>query len=252
MRAAPLNKLAVLAILAPAAAWSADVWESKPFQNWTQKDVQKLFNNSPWARQARATVATVAPAAAARSGQPAVGDASSNDSGVPKGREPAGAGRMGSSPSDFDPGPQSQIGVPVIVRWQSALPLRQAQMLGKFGDSVATSAEAQKFLADEPSIYVIAVSGLAGSIVSAGGGDQVRESIAEKSTLTVKGKPPLHPIDVDFLAVGSTVDVLIGFPRSTRITLDDQEVDFASEIGRATVRYKFKLKEMVLRGKLEL
>ena len=159
---------------------------------------------------------------------------------------------MGSAPSDLDQGPQSQIGVPVIVRWQSALPLRQAQMLSKYGDHVAASPEAQKFLADQPSIYVVAISGLAGSIVSAGGGDQARQSIAEKTTLTVKGKPPLRPNAVDFLAVGSTVDVLIGFPRTTQITLEDQEVEVASEIGTATVRYKFKLKDMVVRGKLEL
>jgi hypothetical protein len=252
MRAALLNKLALFAILTPAALWAADVWEAKPFQEWTSKDVQKIFNNSPWARPARAVIGSAAPTTAGRSGPPAVGDASTNDSGVPKGREPGGAGRLGSAPSDFDQGPQSQAGVPVIVRWQSALPLRQAQMLGKYGDNVAVSAEAQKFLADEPSIYVVAISGLAGSIVSAGGGDQAKQSIAENSTLTVKGKPPLHPIAVDFLAVGSTVDVLIGFPRSTRITLEDQDVELASEIGRATVRYKFKLKDMVVRGKLEL
>jgi hypothetical protein len=252
MRAALLNKLALFVALAPAAMWAADVWEAKPFQNWTQKDVQKIFNNSPWARQARAVIAGAAPQAPGRSGQPAVGDASSNDSGVTRGREPAGAARMGSAPSDFDQGPQSQMGIPVIVRWQSALPLRQAQMLGKYGDSVAILPEAQKFLADEPSLYVVAISGLAGSLVSAGGGDQARQSIAEKSTLTVRGKPPLHPIAVDFLPVGSTVDVLIGFPRTTRITLEDQEVELASEIGRASVRYRFKLKDMIVRGKLEL
>ena len=252
MRTTLLNKLVLFAAVAPAALWAADVWEAKPFQNWTQKDVQKIFNNSPWGRQARAVIGGTPPAPAGRSGQPAVGDASSNDSGVPKGREPGGVGRLGSAPSDVDQGPQSQVAVPVIVRWQSALPLRQAQMLAKYGDSVAISPEAQKFLTDEPAIYVVAISGLGGSIVSAGGGDQARQSIAQKSTLTVRGKPPLHPIDVDFLAVGSTVDVLIGFPRTTRITLEDQEVDLASEIGRASVRYKFKLKDMVVRGKLEL
>ena len=100
---------------------------------------------------------------------------------------------MGSAPSDFDQGPQSQVGVPVIVRWQSALPLRQAQMLAKYHEAAAISPEAQKFLADEPAIYVVAVSGLAGSIVSAGGGDQARQSIAEKSTLTVRGKATAAP-----------------------------------------------------------
>ena len=252
MRAAFVNKLAFFAALAPAVLWAADVWETKPFQDWSDKNIQKIFNNSPWARQARAVLGSTTPAATGRSGQPAIGDASSNDSGVPKGREPAGAGRMGSAPSDFDQGPQSLQQIPVIVRWQSALPLRQAQMREKYGKEAATSPEAQKFLTDEPSIYVVTISGLAGSLVSAGGGDQARQNIAEKSTLTVKGRQPLHAIDVDFLPVGSTVDVLIGFPRSTGITLEDQEVELASEIGRATVRYKFKLKDMVVRGKLEL
>ena len=88
--------------------------------------------------------------------------------------------------------------------------------------------------------------------MSAGGGDQARQTIAEKSTLTVIGREPLHPIGVDFLPNGSAVDVLIAFPRSMPITLGDQEVELASEIGRVTVRYKFKLKDMVVRGKLEL
>ncbi len=157
MRTTLLNKLVLFAAVAPAALWAADVWEAKPFQNWTQKDVQKIFNNSPWGRQARAVIGGTPPAPAGRSGQPAVGDASSNDSGVPKGREPGGVGRLGSAPSDVDQGPQSQVAVPVIVRWQSALPLRQAQMLAKYGDSVAISPEAQKFLTDEPAIYVVAI-----------------------------------------------------------------------------------------------
>jgi hypothetical protein len=250
MRATLLNKLALFAALLPAAVWAADPWESKPFQDWTSKDVQKLFNNSPWARQARAVIGNVP--RAEKSGQPALGDASTNDPGVTKGREPATARPLDSAPSDFDLGAQSLQQIPVIVRWQSALPLRQAQMLGKYGDNVAVSPEAQKFLTDEPAIYVVAISGLAGSIVSAGGGDRAKQSIAERSTLTVRGRQPLHPIAVDFLPVGTTVDVLIGFPRSTRITLEDQEVELASEIGRATVRYKFKLKDMVVRGKLEL
>lgn len=252
MRAAFVNKLAILATVVPAFLSAADVWDAKPFQDWTDKDVQKLVSNSPWARQARAVLGDATPVAAGRNKPPAVGDASSNDSGVPKGREPGGAARMGSAPSDFDQGPQSLQQIPVVVRWQSALPLRQAQMRGKFGKEAATSQEAQKFLTDEPSIYVVGIAGLAGSIVSAGGGDQAKQTIAEKSTLAVKGKEPLHPVGVDFVPNGSAVDVLIAFPRSMHITLEDQEVEVTSEIGRATVRYKFKLKDMVVRGKLEL
>ena len=56
MRATLSNTLALFAALAPTVLWAAEVWDSKPFQDWTQKDVLKIFNNSPWARQARAVI----------------------------------------------------------------------------------------------------------------------------------------------------------------------------------------------------
>src|SRR6266699_2240804 len=137
MRGASVNKLAVIANFLPVALWAADVWESKPFQDWTDKDLQKVVNNSPWARRSIATLAT--PGAFLPSGpaggrgrdsaRPGIEDAASRDAGVGRdgrgGDGAGGAGRLGSIPSDLDQVPQvaQQPGVPVIIRWQSALPL---------------------------------------------------------------------------------------------------------------------------------
>jgi hypothetical protein len=249
-----MHKLAVIAVLLPAPLCAADVWESKPFADWNEKDLQKVFGNSPWARQTRAVVSNTKGGA-----KPPVPDASSNG-GAAGGRgsrsadSPGAAARLGPSPSDFDPTGQSaeQPGIPVIVRWQTALPLRQAQMRAKYGKEAATSPEAQKFLAQEPMLYVIAVVGLPGSVASVGGGDQVKQTAARASTLAAKGKEPLRPVAVEFLPNGTAVDVLIGFPKTLPFTLDDQEVEFSAQIGAAAVKYKFKLKDMVVRGKLEL
>lgn len=125
-------------------------------------------------------------------------------------------------------------------------------MRAKYGKEAATSPEAQKFLAQEPMLYVIAVAGLPGSVASVGGGDQVKQTAARASTLAAKGKEPLRPVAVEFLPNGTAVDVLIGFPRTLPFTSEDQEVEFSAQIGAAAVKYKFKLKDMVVRGKLEL
>ncbi len=125
-------------------------------------------------------------------------------------------------------------------------------MRAKYGKEVATSPEAQKFVAQEPMLYVISVAGLPGSIASVGGGDQVKQIAARASILAAKGKEPLRPVAVEFLPDGSAVDVLVGFPRTLPFTLEDQEVEFSAQIGAAAVKYKFKLKDMVVRGKLEL
>src|SRR5215475_13751653 len=44
--------LFVLLVLAVPALLLAgdDVWKSKPYQQWDLKDVQKVLNDSPWAR----------------------------------------------------------------------------------------------------------------------------------------------------------------------------------------------------------
>jgi hypothetical protein len=244
----------ILAFLAPSI-WAADVWEAKPFEDWTAKDLQKVVTSSPWARQTRAVVASTSAAARDRG---VTGDVSTND--APAGRPARGAGsaggadRLGAAPSDFDPTGQAaqQPGVPVVVRWQSALPMRQAQMRSKYGKEAATAPDAQKFLAQEPMLYVIVVAGLPGPVASAGGGDQVKRTAARDSTLAAKGKEPLRPLAVEFLPNGTAVDVLIAFPRSLPFTLEDQEAEFSAQIGAANVKYKFKFKDMVVHGKLEL
>ena len=250
-----MNHLALFAALASAVLSAADVWEVKPFQDWTDKDLRKVVNNSPWARQTLAVLGNATSNPPGTNAQPTVSDASSNDTSVTSaGRGAGGTEPMGGTPRDFGRGPEAvqPSGIPVIIRWHSALPLRQAQMRGKYGKEAATSPEAQRFLAQDPAIYVVGVAGLGGSIVSAGAGDQAKQNIAQKTTLRVKGKDPLRPIAVDFVPNGSAVDVLIGFPRAMPIKLEDQEVELVSQIGSATVRCRFRLKEMVVRGKREL
>ena len=42
------------------------------------------------------------------------------------------------------------------------------------------------------------------------------------------------------------------FPKTDPISLDDKEVEFTTKIGTMTIRRKFKLSDMKVRGQLEL
>jgi hypothetical protein len=58
MRNALQNKAKFfLTLLASASlAWAADVpWKGKPYDQWEDKDIQKIFTDSPWARTATIT-----------------------------------------------------------------------------------------------------------------------------------------------------------------------------------------------------
>src|SRR5271155_3023006 len=42
--------VAVCSLFAAVVLLAADPWQSKPFAEWSDKDVQKILTNSPWAR----------------------------------------------------------------------------------------------------------------------------------------------------------------------------------------------------------
>jgi hypothetical protein len=99
---------------------------------------------------------------------------------------------------------------------------------------------------------VISVAGIPGALVALGGAETAKRSIQDQTTLAAKGKPALHPNAVEFVQGGDNVDVLLAFPKTSPFTLADQEIDFASRIGTVDVKYRFRLKDMIVRGKLEL
>jgi hypothetical protein len=245
-----LRKLASYVVLLPAMLWAADFWESKPFTDWNDKELRRILTNSPWARQTN-TVMTNArpnlpPADSPVSGFPGA-DASLS-------REPnfGRAGSLGAGPGITPPDAPLEQGLPLIIRWQTALPIRQAQMRGKYGKEAVTAPGARKLLDQDPTLYVISVTGIPGALVTLGGTENAKRSIQDQTTLTARGKPALHPNAVEFVPAGDTADVLVAFPKTSPFTPADQEIDFASRIGTVEVKYRFRLKDMIVRGKLEL
>jgi hypothetical protein len=242
--------------------WAADFWESKPFTDWNDKELRRVMTNSPWARQTNTMM---------KNARPTLPPADSPASGFPGGdgsliREPnlGRAGGLGPGPASTPPDAPFDQGLPVIIRWQTALPIRQAQMRSKYGKEAATAPGAKRILDQDPKVYVISVMGIPGSLVTLGGAETAKHSIQDQTTLTARGKPALHPDAVELVHSGANsgansgdnsgdnVDVLLAFPKTFPFTPADQEIEFASRIGTVDVKYRFRLKDMVVRGKLEL
>jgi len=47
-------------------------------------------------------------------------------------------------------------------------------------------------------------------------------------------------------------DMVFHFARSAPFTVDDKEVESSTKFGDVTLKYRFKLKDMVFNGKLEM
>ena len=150
--------------------------------------------------------------------------------------------------------------LPVMVRWDSALPVRQALLRSQSGEP----AEAAKD-------YVISVLGLvpAGTYRRAGRLDtqstsdtldstgrdahdpeEMLEGLMSTSRLFPHGLPPITPEDVKLDPATGAIHLF--FPRSEAISLPNKEVAFATRFGSMKIQKTFRLKDMVYKGKLEL
>lgn len=210
--------------IAIAIVNATDFWETKPFLDWSDKEVEKLLNDSPWA----AIIAVPLP----------------NTGPVPS-IESSGGGRGGGEGrgESFGPGPRR---VKITISWRSAIPLKQAVVRQQAGQHGTVSPDAQAILAKEDEYYVVGIQGLPPQLTMAGTGKTI------DAFLRRDGKPaiPAQQAGVQMMRGGSLL--MIGFPRTDPITVDDGDVELDVKLGDLHIKKKFKLKELVFAGKLAL
>jgi hypothetical protein len=98
--------------------------------------------------------------------------------------------------------------------------------------------------------YVIVVSGLNRGMVL-GSADELKQAMMAATELVIKGKEPIKPKDFRIVGQGK-MDAVFAFPKANAITEDDKEVEFQSKVGTISIRQRFRLKDMMFNGKLEL
>jgi hypothetical protein len=212
---------------------AADFWQAKPYTEWSDNDLRKMITNSPWAKSFSPPETAVDPGASSPLS------------------EGGGRGRGGNSVIS-GPAPVTNGTAPTIyARWQSALPVKQAFVRLKYGAEAATSPDAKQLLEKAETNYEIVVSGPLKSLLR-GDTDSLKLALIQSSALTSKGKGPVKPSAVEISLGRDSNDMVLRFPRTTPFTLDDKEVEFETKFGDLVLKYKFKLKDMVFNGKLEM
>jgi len=232
-----------LAVIFVSSTFAADFWQAKPFTEWSEKEIQRLLTNSPWAKPVIASMAEAMQAAPA--GRPS----NTNDSNEPGMMTARGTIPSTASSSRDQSGNRAPL--QVVVRWQTALPVRQALMRVKFGAEAPSSAEARRFVEQDPSNYIIGVSGLPRGMVT-GNLEEVKRGLLRETTLHTRGKAVLHPSDIEFSPRQDSVELFFVFPKARPFALDDREVEFSTRVGAWGVKCKFRLKDLVYAGRLEL
>jgi hypothetical protein len=244
-----MKKVIPLLLGLAVSVCAADFWLTKPYTDWSDKDIQKLETNSPWSKQVPLSLGGAGGGPdTGRSRRGGSGSGGDLDSTMGSG----GGGGRSSNPPEVGGGvvPAGGASMNVTVSWRSSLAFREAVAKGKFGAEAATSADAKKIVEDEPKSYMVLISGLPGRALH--GNDKMKESLLQSTSLIVKGRDPIQPTDVQTGGNEQRPVLLFVFPKSAPLSLDDKDVEFSTKLGSIVVKQKFHLKDMMFNGKLDL
>jgi hypothetical protein len=271
-----MRRLFIIIFLTAFAATvllAADFWTTKEFAEWNDKEVKKILTNSPWAKTQDVTVGARLPAGGGGGRRGGGGGG-----GMPGGGG-GGGGRSGGGGGGGGGEGMSMPSMRIYMRWISALPVRQAIVRRQYGNETS-SPEAQKFLSVKDERYVLVVIGLPVNMAGSRGGSRgggsrggggetggrpdpaefqkrTTDNLMANAVIKIKGKEPAHPSQVQVSGTQEQPEIYMAFPTAKDggfdITLEAKDVEFELKLRSGnTVRRKFRLKDMVYNGKLEI
>ena len=246
-----VRNLAFVSVIAALLAFASEPWNKDPKQ-WSVQDAERILTSSPWAQTAKAAFADndvrEESPPGPLPGAPQAGMAGPR--GVTDGNWDGGVGRIprGSPPA-----------LPILIRWDSAGPVREAA--GIAGQLAAVDASTAS------KDYVIAVLGFVPANRYRNGGrldtssssddridardpEELLEGLMETSRLIRRRRPAIAPDNTKLDGASGTLRIF--FPRTDPITAAEKEVIFRTRLGSLTVQRTFRLKEMMIAGRLEL
>jgi hypothetical protein len=216
------------------------VWKDKPIASWTEEDARQILEYSPWAKTVTAGIARRQTEDERREGgnmgQPTgVGFDGVQDKKIPLRDEIGNPFVVGKPVAATHPT------IRLLIRWESALPVRAAEFKAHEDPPPTLSDNA----------YSIAVYGVPASFAK---GDPISlgKPLKESAALKREGKKDVQPSSVEVFQLEKSVVVVYQFPLSAEIGKKDDVVEFSALIGRLQVSQHFLVAEMQFQGKLEL
>ena len=237
----PRVRFVSLILCGAALLLAADpVWKtSRPMAQWTPAEAREILQNSPWAKMVLAGVLRRESEDERRAG---------GNMG-----QPTGVGydhieekRTRPNPGDlFGRGASPSVvtlpSIKLMVRWESAMPVRFAELKVNEEPPPTSSEEC----------YNIAVFGVPGEYFK-GDPEHLGEPLKALAVLKRAGQKDVKPFNVEVFMPPSGVVVMYSFPLSAEIARKDGAVEFNAVIGRLQVVQNFTLEDMLFQGKLAL
>ena len=231
-----------LAVLT-ATLWGAGFWDKKDFTQWSNKEVERTFINSPWAKKVRITGQAPMNAfsggggAGRRGGGGGGPGGGGGGGGVPGGGGGGpggggGGGRGGGGGGGFGAGGGGQVPmvptIDLLVRFDEAMPVKHAKVKYRLGESTEVPPEMQQYLDQQLDYYVVNVENLPQMLARM---EEQPERLATTARLRRKGHDDIYPAKVEVIP-GQSLVFRYYFARNDPIELGDKEVEFYMKLER--------------------
>lgn len=241
MRKTAITFTAVLT--AATVLWAGDVWKSKSMDQWTDKDIQEILQNSPWSKPNVQVQGAYRPDGSVQaSGSTGIAGSKSDSSHVAAGANPEQNGAT----EKADSAAAGQATYSIF--WWSSRTIRAASMRRAVLKGAMTEAEAEKTVANTPDEYMVLVQGTNMQIFQHRGEDAFLKAgyIQLKKT-----KQKVYPSKVAFLKLGdgTVTGAVFYFPKTASggqptIAADEKEIDFYLQVGDAKLITYFDPRKM--------
>ena len=261
-------------LLTTAPVWPRKFWKESAYSDWSEKEVMRMLNKSPWAKGVtvslqRSRGVTGTTMRTGRRDGPNRSGRGFGTGGGPGGGGGGGFGGGRGGGGGFG-GRGMGRGFPpamnLTLRWYSALPIKQAFARAQFGEQAEPTAELAELLAPEVNYIIIGVSGLPARMtrIPPDQRQAVIERLRSESFLKLKGRDPIalqfvqmrkdqvHLLNARTGQAGFELIFVFLRPTSDPISVKEKNIEFVTRLMGRKVSKKFKLKDMVFDGKLEL
>jgi len=239
MRSASFLALAFASMVAMAG--SSEPWKDKEYKAWTQDEVQKILFESPWVKMVevgapwlKGRLQYLTPLPTDCDGRPDMN-------------------RGDRTPTSWQLGGNESI-VIYQVTWQSARTVRAAKLRESILCGRGNAERGEEMLEEQPDSYIITVH--SPDMTPFKGMDEdglVKATSLSPKRTSRKVSPESVTISRYGNRDGSPYMLTFKFPRKSdngepTITNDEREVEFASQVGKFTLKTKFQMQKMTVKN----
>jgi hypothetical protein len=221
--------------------WAGDPWKEKPCKAWSEKDVRKILNESPWAKRVEVE-GTQTKGAGLATEEGATGEGEGGE----------GAEGAGGRGEDNERGR-----ITLVIRWVSSRTLRQAWVRGEVLQKRISETDTAKFLPPPSEDAQLLIVGSDMSLFEKLDEDALR---AKSFLLRTKSKQRIGPNTVRIVRLpdGKGIKgILFHFPKKvlaspSTLPIYDNDLKFVSQTGKTEIKASFDLQQMLDNEGLDL